>query len=422
VPGANTNISVAAYRYSTSQFYTLRDAIYARNQWAGQSGLFDYRARHRIQVNINQPVGERSSVFVAGSSQNYWGSARGYDLQYQLGFNSAFKRVSYSLYGQRTRLQQGDLDTQVGVNLTIPLGRAESTKRKAFDYLTTSLARNGNGDSTIQATASGNSGGVTPISYGMSASRIVAGDQTTVAAGGYGMYRSPVGTYSANASVGNTTRQAALNIGGSVVAHRGGVTFGPPLGQAFALVEAKGAKGGAIVNGQGAKIDRNGYAVVTSLRPYRVNTVALDPSALPIDVGLNNTSEEVVPRADALVLVKIGTVRGRPTFATASDAQGRLLPMGAELFDESGKSAGIVGQGGMAYLRGLEGDGQLLAKWGPGPDDRCVMPYRIPAEQVDAEGRRTIVARIRIACDPTLIWAPPATQGTGGTSQVASVH
>lgn len=364
-------------------------------------------------------------MFIAGSSQNYWGSARGYDLQYQLGFSSVFKRVSYSMYAQRTRLQQGDLDTQIGINLTIPPGRPESTKRKAFDYLTTNVASNSNGDSTIQTTASGNTGGVTPINYGVTASRIVTGDQKSVSAGGYGMYRSPVGTYSGNASIGNRTRQAAFNAGGSVVLHGGGVTLGPPLGQAFALVEAKGAKGGTIINGQGAKIDSNGYAVVTSLRPYRVNTVALDPSAIPVDVGLTNTSEEVVPRADALVLVKMGTVRGRPTFATASDTQGRLLPMGSELFDESGKSAGIVGQGGMAYLRGLEGDGQLLAKWGAGPADQCVMPYRIPKEEVDANGHRTIVARIRIACDPTLIWSPPAAGRTGSASAsagTASVH
>ncbi|TDV16459.1 outer membrane usher protein [Paraburkholderia caballeronis] len=414
VPGANTNISVAAYRYSTSHFYTLRDAIYARNQWGGRTSMYDYRTRNRIQVNINQPIGERSSVFISGSSQNYWGSARGYDLQYQVGFSSTFKRVSYSAYAQRTRLQNAALDTQIGVNLTIPLGRAESTKRGAFDYLTTNLTRNSNGDSTIQATASGNTSGVTPINYGVTASRVVSGDQKNVSAGGYGMYRSPVGTYSGNASIGNKTRQAALNVGGAIVVHGGGVTLGPPLGQAFALVEAKGAKGGTIVNGQGAKIDGNGYAVVTSLRPYRVNTVALDPSAVPMDVGLNNTSEEVVPRADSMVLVRIATVRGRPTFATVSDAHDRLLPMGSELFDESGKSVGIVGQGGLAYLRGLENDGRLLAKWGTGPQDQCVLPYRIPAEESEADGHAHIVARIRISCDPALIWAPPAKPEPGG--------
>jgi outer membrane usher protein len=430
VPGTNTNFSVAAYRYSTARFYSLRDAIYARHNTAGNANLYDYRTRSRLQLNINQPIGESSSFYIAGSSQNYWGSAKGYDLQYQVGFNSSYKRIAYSLYAQRSRLQNSRLSTQVGMNLTVPLGRVDSNAKHMFDYLTTNLAHSSGGDSTIQATASGNTSGATPVNYGINASRIVSGDNRTVSAGGYAMYRGPYGTYNGNASISNQARQAAFNADGAVVVHSGGVTLSPPLGQAFALVEAKGAEGGRIINGQGARIDSNGYAVLPSLMPYRVNTVALDPSDVSLNVELGNTSEEVVPRANSLVKVRIATTQGTPIFAEVEDPRGNALPMGTELFDESEKSVGIVGQGGLAYLRGLEDHGKLRVRWGVGPAEQCVMPYAIPDEKTDIKTDNSqqsgIVARIRLSCDPALIWSPPsakhAVNASSGAAPVSSLQ
>ncbi|SMG54114.1 outer membrane usher protein [Paraburkholderia susongensis] len=416
VPGPNTNFSVAAYRYSTARFYSLRDAVYARHGNEDIAALYDYRTRSRLQLNINQPIGQSSSFYISGSSQNYWGSAKGYDLQYQVGFNSSYKRVSYSVYAQRTRLQNSQISTQVGVNLTIPLGRADSNEHHMFDYLTTNLSGGSGGDSTLQAAATGNTTSATPVNYGVNASRIVSSDNRAVSAGGYAMYRAPFGTYSGNASIGNQTRQAAFNADGAVVVHSGGVTLSPPLGQAFALVEAQGAKGGRIVNGQGARIDSNGYAVVSSLMPYRVNTVALDPSDVPLDVELGNTSEEVVPRANSLVKVKITTTQGTPIFAEVEDQQGKALPMGTELFDETEKSVGIVGQGGLAYLRGLEGQGKLRVRWGASSADECVMAYTMPDDKVDSSQPTGIVARIKLNCDPALVWAPPAKSAVNPSS------
>ncbi|WP_245621083.1 fimbria/pilus outer membrane usher protein [Paraburkholderia ferrariae] len=414
LPGPNTNFSVAAYRYSTSRFYSLHDAIYARNYTEDTAGLASYRARSRLQLNINQPIGKSSSFFIAGSSQNYWGEGKGYDLQYQVGFNSSYKRILYSLYAQRTRLQNEQISTQVGLNVTIPLGRVDSNEHHMFDYLTTNLTSSSGGDNTLQTTATGNTTGPTPVNYGVNASRNVAGSDAIYSTGGYAQYRAPFGTYNGNASISNQTRQLGLNADGALVIHSGGVTLSPALGQAFALVEAQGAKGGRIVNGQGARIDGNGYAIVPSLTPYRVNTVALDPSDVPLDVELGNTSEEVVPRADALVKVKIATVIGRPIFAEIDDQYGKALPMGSEVLDETGKSVGIVGQGGLAYLRGLEGKGKLLARWGDGPSEECVTAYVIPEENKTDDVRT--VARIQLSCDPSLIWTAPTKKDTTNAS------
>ncbi|MBR8056198.1 fimbrial biogenesis outer membrane usher protein [Burkholderia dolosa] len=394
-----THFSVAAYRYSTVSFFSFQDAVSARNDWNGSAGQYRYRARTRLQLNVNQRVGERSTIYATGSSQDYWGGERGRDLQYQIGVSSTFRRVSYSVYAQRTRSGDDRTVTQVGVNVTIPLGKQTYTRSSVFSSLTTSASRDSSGNSAVQIDMSGSQGSIAPFSYGITASRINGGD-TLASFGGYGTYRSPIGTYSANASLSNRTRQAAFGANGAMIVHRGGVTLSPPLGQAAALIEAKGATGGQIVNGQGAAIDRFGYAVIPSLMPYRVNTVEIDPSRLPDDVELGNTIEEVVPRYNSVVFVKMNTVRGRPVFATMERRDGSPLPMGSQLFDATGKSIGGVGQGGMAFLRGLEGSGELTAKWGVGPADQCTLPYAIPGAPADAT-KIKMATRVRLRCDAT---------------------
>lgn len=402
VPSTGTNFSVAAYRYSTSNYYSLADAVMARYGYDAQerSWRSDYRARTRLQLNVNQRIGDRSSAYVSSSLLNYW-NGRGRDLQFQAGFSSTFKRVSYTVYAQRSRSSDDRDVTQVGVNLSVPLGSNAYTKRNAFSSLMTSLSRASNGDSSVQANLSGSTAHAVPIDYGVNVSRSVSSDSNFASLGVYGTYRSPFGTYNGNASVDNRTRQASFGANGAVVLHRGGVTLSPPLGAAAALVEAKGARGGKLINGQGASIDRFGYAVIPSLMPYRANTVAIDPSELPDDVELANTSEEVVPRNNSIVLVKMETKRGRPVFAATETEDGKPLPMGSELFDLDGKSLGGVGQGGMAFLRGIEGAGNLVAKWGAGSSERCTMPYMVPAAQMETKKSRAIV-RIRLRCEPRL--------------------
>jgi len=397
------NFSLAAYRYSTSSFYSLQDAVAARNiSSSANGGTFLQRPRNRFQIYANQALGSRSTFYISGSAQDYWGKAGGSDVQFQVGLNSAFKRLSYSLYVQRSQATfDRKKDTQIGLSFTIPLGKQRSSiKRNVFDSLSASLSRGSNKDSTVQMDMSGGTSGRRNINYGINASRIDGGDNKTTSIGTYATYRSPIGTYSANASAGNQIKQAGINANGAVLIHRGGVTLSPPLGLAFALIEAKGAKGGEVQNGQGATIDRFGYAVVPSLRPYRVNTVSLSPQGLSQDVELGNSSVEVVPRLHSMVLVKINTTQGRPIIAMTEDTNGKALPIGTELLDETGKTVGMVGQAGMAFVRGVEGAGKMTAQWGTGENDQCALPYSIPIRDKGGEkGNLPMTTRVRLRCE-----------------------
>ncbi|WP_454767050.1 fimbria/pilus outer membrane usher protein [Cupriavidus campinensis] len=398
VPRLDTNLVLGAYRYSTSGFYSLRDAAYARQVWEPPPDVASFRTRNRLQLNINQPVGRIGSLYLSGSTQDYWDGRRGRDIQYQAGLTGGYRRISYTIYAQQSYDQNRSKQTQVGLNLSISLGRDSSIDRGPFDTLATNMMVGTHGDSALQANLSGSTFGDSPVSYGMNALRSTSADSHTASVGGYTTARTRYGTYSANASVGNNMRQFALNADGSMVGHAGGVTLGPPLGMAAALVEAKGAEGGRIINGQGARIDGNGYALLPTLTPYRMNKVAIDPTDLPDDVELMNTSEEVAPRLNSLILVKMPTARGEAVLVTLHDEHGEPLPLGTGLFDADGMSLGNVGQGGLAFLRGLAGKGVMRAKWGMGADESCDMPYSVPTERTDGAGAND-ASRLTLRCD-----------------------
>lgn len=119
-----------------------------------------------------------------------------------------------------------------------------------------------------------------------------------------------------------------------------------------------------MTNQVGLKLDGRGYAIVPYLRPYRSNTVDIDPRQLSTSVELKSTSTEVVPRAGAVVMAKFDTVTGRVVLIDLLPSKGVHVPFGTVVTDEAGRSVGVVAQGQRIFTRGLEEKGSLLAKWG----------------------------------------------------------
>lgn len=79
----NTNITLAAYRYSTSGFYGLQEAIMAMDyERRGLSTASIYRQRSQLQLTVSQQLGQYGSLYLTGSARQYW-NQRGNTIQYQ---------------------------------------------------------------------------------------------------------------------------------------------------------------------------------------------------------------------------------------------------------------------------------------------------------------------------------------------------
>lgn len=127
----------------------------------------------------------------------------------------------------------------------------------------------------------------------------------------------------------------------------------------------------------------NGYALLPHVSPYRWNQIDLDPSGLPLEVELLQTSQRVAPTAGSIVRVAFTARRERTLFIDATDALGQPLPFAARVEGDDGRTMGAVGQGGVIQLRGAQDSGTLIVD--PDGPHRCRLEYRSP-EAPDAYG------------------------------------
>lgn len=382
----NTNITVAAYRYSTADYLSHTDAAWARDLAAKGGDITTlYRQKNRFQVTVNQNLGQSGSLFLSASAQQYWNRG-GSDTFYQAGYANSFKYGTYSLTAGRTRNWDGSMSNQFMVSTTIPLGRAPQSP-----LLSTSLSRSG--DSTnVQTNISGVLGEDNQYSYNAYGTRTMGDGSRSTNAGVSGTYRAPYAQVSASASGGSGASQTSLGVSGSIVVHPGGVTLSQSVGDTFGIVEAAGAEGASVLNSPGTKINSQGYAVVPYLTPYGMNTVDIDPKGTSTDVEFQSTSEQAVPRLGSVVMLKYKMANGRAALIRAPQASGLALPFGADVVDVNGVSVGVVAQDSQIFARGLETKGTLFVKWGGNTAEQCKIEYALPDQATTSRAAYTSFA------------------------------
>lgn len=379
----NTNLTVAAYRYSSRGYLSLSDAVALRDlESRGLRGVGNDTQRGRLQLVLNQTLPQGyGSFYVSGSTQNYWNRS-GTDTQFQVGYNNSYKRLNYGISAVREYNPAArNWDNRVMLNLSIPLGGGARAP-----YSTTSLQRDQDGGTSVQQSVTGALGEDNAFTYGLNAGHSSGGggNGATGSANSIGAnvaYASPMAALTANASKSSTYSQVGAGVSGTVVAYAGGVAFTPSTGETIAIVEAKDAAGARVANASGLRVDPWGRAIVSNLTPFANNQIEIDPKGLPVNVELKSTEQRVAPTSGAVALVKFDTDdTGRAAIIRAKAADGTPLLFGAEVFDAEGNNVGTVAQAGRIIARGLKSDsGTLTARWGEGASSTCSLSYTLPA-------------------------------------------
>ncbi|WP_174972771.1 fimbria/pilus outer membrane usher protein [Burkholderia lata] len=391
----NTNIAVAAYRYSSSGYLGLQDAMQLRGQQTGGvNGLLSSGVRRgQFQVMLNQGLPEGwGSFYLSGSTVNYWNRG-GNDTQFQAGYNNNFRRINYGVSAARQfDATQNRWDNRFMLNVSIPLNLGSRTL-----YSSTSLQHDSHGATLVQQSLTGSLGVDNALSYGVNVGRTSGGGAgATVNMGGNVAYMSPYATFSGNASKGTGFTQYGGGISGGMVAYAGGVAFAPTMGETMAIVEAKDANGARVTAGSGLRIDRFGHALVSNLTPFSTNEVEIDPKGVPMSVELKSSAQHVAPTAGAVVRLKYETEGGgRAVIMRARMSDGEPVPFGAEVSDAAGQNVGTVAQDGRVVLRGVKTDtGTLNVKWGDTVAEGCALSYRLPTASKASQQRWTDVEAV----------------------------
>lgn len=370
ISDTQSNIALAAYRFSTRDYLDFSQAMQYQNYQNGDAvfaGLL-YRAKNRYSLTLSQGLQEGwGTIYASGLSQNYW-DRTGSDMQYQLGYANRWRSLSYSLTANRNRAIKGEMETSWQLTFSMPLGEERPLT------LSAGLSRDADGNLAQQATLSGTAGEQQQMSWGISGTHDEQGGSTGSV---NGQYLSPWTSVNGSASTGRDTNTLSAGMSGSIVAHPYGVTLTPYTSDTWVVVHAPGAGGADVSSYPGLKLDPWGNAVLPAPSTYQRNTVNIDPKNLDGDVELESTSQSVVPRAGAVVVAEFTTRKGHALlFMPGHENAG--LPFGTNVTDSNGNTVGTTGQGGMLYVRVDAPSGKLYATHQKnGKPETCVIPFSI---------------------------------------------
>lgn len=381
--GSGTGLSLSTARYSSEGYRELIDVLGERarehvpQNWSSRS----YQQKSRVSLQINQALGDYGTLYASASQQHYRNREQR-DRQLQMGYSIMLGKgvgLNLSLARQYDGLGEHSQTRQM-LSLSVPLGRTSGAPK-----LATSFSHSPDRSDQYQASLSGTTGGESDLNYGLHLSRAGGGgDAEDSIVGGTLQQRQANATVGASLSRGEDFWQGSASAMGALVLHEDGVTGAPYLGETFALIEAKGAEGARVMNGQGARINAAGYGVMPSLNPFRYNDVGLSSHGLQGDVELKQTQRRVAPMAGAALRLRFETLAGHALLIRAPRHDGRALPMGAAVYDSDEREVGMVGQANQLYARVEQPHGQLRVSWGEAASEQCQVAYRIdPNERLN---------------------------------------
>ncbi|MFG0409672.1 fimbria/pilus outer membrane usher protein [Pseudomonas sp. FYR_11] len=351
---SGTHVRFAGYRYSTRGY---RDF----DEWVSQRSsdrLFLGSRRSRLEGSINQRIGERSTLSLSLSQQDYW-QRRDSQRQFQLSFSTSHNGISYNLHGSQSLTRDhAATDRQFGLSVSIPLefGRSSS--------LSLDVQHSAHGTSQRASLSSQ----VERLSYNAS---IASDAQRQQAAALSLAYQAPQATLGAGLSASDNHRSLSLNMSGAALLHADGMELGPYLGETIGLVEVPDIPAVGVRNHGASRTNAKGYALVPHLRPYRLNQLVLDTDQLAPDVEIVNATADVVPRRGAVVKSRFEARKANRVVLTLFDSNQLPLPFGSQLHDAEGSALGMVGPAGRAVVSLPDGMQQLEARWGEAPDSGC---------------------------------------------------
>ena len=148
---------------------------------------------------------------------------------------------------------------------------------------------------------------------------------------------------------------------GSLVAHGGGVTPSSyKVGDTFGIAKVGKEKGIRLEPPGGPTwTDSRGYAVIPSVGSFQKSTVQVDTRSLPKNVDIANGWGETEAARGAVSHLNFSVVRNRRVLATLTDAQGKLVPYSAAVFNQEGQFVTVVDDKGRAFITDADNAGKL---------------------------------------------------------------
>lgn len=396
-----TSIDLAAYRYSTRNYFSFSDVNSLGYQLSeGQVPWALDRRRSSFQLRLSQQLGRLGSTYLIASQDDYWGGDR-VNNTLSAGYNGSYQGVSYGIaYSINRTKSDGSWpeNRQLAMNVQVPFSLFSSGSVARRSYANYQQTRDNQGQVQQQMGISGTLLENSQLSYSVlqGVNKGEGNNSTSLSAG----YQGSKGRLNLGYSYASQYRSLNMGVSGGLVAHPEGVTLGQSLGNTVAIVSAPGA-GGVGVSRGGIQTDGRGYAVVPYLSDYQKNSISLNPTTLPDDVDITQSSLNVYPTKGAVVMASFSPRIGYQALVTLRKGN-TTVPFGAlvTVVDTLGSEnhTSIVGDGGQAYLSGLPESGRLQVAWGTDVEQRCEAVFSL-ADAAPAQGNP--IRQLQVRCEET---------------------
>lgn len=236
-----------------------------------------------------------------------------------------------------------DLDKRnnygVFAGFSIPIG----------DNMNASISADNNGVSTSLTKSA--QLGVDPLSWSLQDRENVKGRGTRSASADY---RSSFGEFSGSVDQSGDMGRITATADGALVIAGGGIFFVNQVSDAFAIVKGGGPNTQVSINGRHVtNTNSSGRAFVPDLHAYQNNSVSIDPTNLPFDFQSDSTQATVVPADRSGVVIDFGTKRISAATIILVNAEGKPLPVGAEVLREGVNQPAVMGYDGRVWLTDL---------------------------------------------------------------------
>lgn len=349
----DSNLTFAGYRFSEREFLSMSEYLAARINGGAQGN-----SKELYTVTASKSFTEaRFSTHLSWSHQTYWDrpQTNHYSLSASRYFDAGnLHNLSATLSASRSDYNDRR-DNAVWLSLSLPLGNG-------------SVSYNGNwNNSRFSQTAGWYQRLENRDNYRLSVgTRSGGGEPLATQASGYYSHTGDVSDMTASLSWQQnsyTSTSLSLN-GGLTLTPKGAALHGGSGGGATRmLVSTDGVPGVPI--GRNGKTNHFGIAVEPSVASYYRTTTEIDVTRLPDDVETAGSPvAEAALTEGAIGFRRFDVLRGAKVVAVLSRADGSHPPFGASIRNAKSRDLGMVSDGGLAWISGVNPGESLTVSWG----------------------------------------------------------
>ncbi|RXP52448.1 fimbrial biogenesis outer membrane usher protein [Vibrio parahaemolyticus] len=362
IDATNSDITFSAFKYSTKEYYNLRDYVQNADYFDDAIG----RTKGSLAISFNQNLGNvYGSLYANINQRNFW-NVDTIERQYQVGYSNSWKRVNYSLSINRNERDGVNNDTSFLFNVNFPLYNHRSNI--SSPTVTLSL-QDREGYRSERLGVNGVYGENSEVSYGISAQNSNSSGNTAL--NGYISYNNPFVNMNLTYSNNDSNDAYSLGLRGAIVAWNDGVAFTSQQSDTYAIAHIDDVPDAIINNNSSQITDIYGNAVISGLYPYRRNKIIVNDKLIDDNITIKNGSSSIVPIRGSISLINFDS-EYKYNIILYINSQETLLFGTPIYYNKSNEIVGYIGQNNKALLNLIHPQGTITIG-----NEFCVFNYDI---------------------------------------------